>query len=166
MEKLFLGLHSRQIKLIAAILCLFSSLSMSYAQSITCDTTPTCTFWQGTSRIFERRPPNNLPTGRILGLGNTGLDFAAASANGDPALLLTEPWYGGSSAEVAAFATGPDGRPRFLFDGQYLYDGATRLPLAGGEALGDYSNFNDGASYIQPLLLIDPHTCPKRFNIA
>ena len=151
--------HIAWAVMLACGLVVAGGLRLGAQVGVTCDTTPTGTYWQGASRIFERVAPSNLPVGRILGLDTTGLDFAGASAHGAPAQQLLEPFNGGSSAEVVAFVPGPDGRPRFLFDGQYLYDGPTRRPLAGGIALGDYAayvNRNGGNSYIQPLLLLDP----------
>ena len=88
----------------------------------------------------------------------TGLDFAGARAGGAPAKHVSTPRVPGPNPEVCSFIARADGRPRFLFDGQHLYDGTTLLPLAGGASLGDYSPRSPtlGASYIQHLMLPDP----------
>ena len=62
-----------------------------------------------------------------------------------------------TGTENAALLVGDDGRPRFYFTGEYLYDANTYQRLAGGQILGDYPVSNHlGSSYYQPLMLYHP----------
>ena len=101
---------------------------------------------------------------RVDSLAPSGVDFRGSSPGGPPARTVEFDDFAGVATEVVAFTTNPDGTLQYLFDGEYLYDGATRRPLANAAPLGAYPpspagpqiNTNEGPSYLQPLLLVDP----------